>query len=258
MGRIKRALYEGFLYFHLMVQGMNRENIFKSDAMKKCYIELVEKYMVIYDIEIYNFVIMDNHAHILAKVSSIKNMSKFMQCVNSQFARAYNKANNRVGHVFRDRFASKPIDTFAYFVRCLIYISLNPVKAKLVEDPADYKYSGVGTYEKNENLISQYGDNDEMAKEFEKFKDLEVPRKEKYYYLKNKEYLFENPKKVILEVFETTIKLDSLDREQRVSKGKATLIMDQLKDRTCLTKIVLKEKLKNSFPAYYKMLFGNN
>ena len=71
-----------------------------------------------------------------------------MQKVNSIYARYYNyMENNRVGYVFRDRFISEPITTEKYLIKCIKYIHMNPVKAKIVQEMNEYKFSSYKFYE---------------------------------------------------------------------------------------------------------------
>jgi len=49
----------------------------------------------------------------------------------------YNKKNERVGHLFQERFKSEPCNDMEYFTTLLRYIHQNPVKAGIVEDAAD-------------------------------------------------------------------------------------------------------------------------
>ena len=77
---------------------------------------------------------MDNHVHILLLCNSIKEMSKFMQNVNTRFALYYNDVNERVGYVFRDRFLSEPIKNKEHLFSCISYIHYNPVVAGISKD----------------------------------------------------------------------------------------------------------------------------
>lgn len=145
MNRVARGNYENG-FFHVMVQGINRKYIFEKTINKEEYLRLLLKYKYKFNILLLAYCIMDNHAHILLYTDEISEMSRYMRIVNSIFARNYNKAFNRVGYVFRDRFNSEYIDSEDYLLKCLNYIHMNPVKAKMVENPADYKFSTYNNY----------------------------------------------------------------------------------------------------------------
>ena len=64
-------------FFHVMVQGVNKEYIFEENKYKERYIKLIKNAKK-YDIEIIAFCIMDNHAHLLIYTLDTKKLSEFM------------------------------------------------------------------------------------------------------------------------------------------------------------------------------------
>ena len=128
-------------YFHVIVQGYEKQYIFDANYFKKKYIELLRKEMNNYEVELLEYCIMDNHAHILLFCQQIEQMSKYMKSVNIQYAILYNRETNRVGYVFRDRFLSEPIMSEKHLYNCIGYIHMNPVKAKITTSPEDYPFS---------------------------------------------------------------------------------------------------------------------
>ncbi len=129
-------------FFHVIIQGHRKEYIFQKKKYIKKYIEIIKKYLGKYQIKIIAFCIMNNHAHFLIKVEKIEELSKFMHQINFSYAAYYNyMEEGRVGHVYRDRFLSEPITTKRYLIQCIKYIHFNPVKAKIVDNCKDYKYS---------------------------------------------------------------------------------------------------------------------
>ena len=62
------------------------------------------------------------------------------------YARYYKKKYKRTGHVFEDRFKHFHIETEAYLLECGRYIERNPVRAKMVEDPKNYRWSSHSYY----------------------------------------------------------------------------------------------------------------
>ena len=146
MARLPRKCYDTS-FFHIIVQGINKEYIFNEETYKKQYLKIVNKYKEETNIEILAYCIMSNHAHILLYTEKIEKMSKFMQKVNAQYAQYYNYMNKgRVGYVFRDRYISEGIKDEKYLINCINYIHNNPIKANIVERCQDYKYSSYKDY----------------------------------------------------------------------------------------------------------------
>ena len=151
MSRIARNKYKAS-FFHVIVQGINREYIFEEEKYIKEYLRLLKKYEKQFDICIIAYCIMNNHAHILLAINNIEEMSKFMQKVNSIYAQYYNYIKKRVGYVYRGRFVSELIIDRRYFIKCINYIHQNPVKALIVERAEEYKYSSYNEYFNNKNI----------------------------------------------------------------------------------------------------------
>lgn len=137
-----------------MVQGINKENIYSKEQYKLKYVELIKKYSKKHSVVIISYCIMDNHAHILTYSEDIKKISLFMKELDTEYAVYYNKINNRVGYVFRNRFNSKPIYDQNYLLKCIKYIHMNPVKAGIVKEEKHYKFSSYNDYISQKGLIN--------------------------------------------------------------------------------------------------------
>lgn len=98
---------------------------------------------------------MSNHAHFLTYTEKSENLSKFMQKLNTSYSRFYNKKNNRVGYVFRDRYYSQEILSEKQLYNCLKYIHNNPVKANIVKEMSEYKYSSYNEFIGEKEIITE-------------------------------------------------------------------------------------------------------
>ena len=145
MPRIARKYLIGKV-FHIMVQGLNKEYIFEKTSYKEKYKKLLKENIKKYNIKIIAYCIMNNHAHVLIYSENINRISKFMQRINTIYALYYNKIEKRVGYVFRDRFNIQVIDDEEHLKNCIVYIHQNPVKAYLINNIGDYKYSSYNEY----------------------------------------------------------------------------------------------------------------
>ena len=144
-------------FYHVIVQGINREYIFDTDLNIEKYKELIisKKYMS--NIEILAYCIMNNHAHFLIYCEKIEHLSKFMQKLNISYSRFYNRINKRVGYVFRDRYLSQNILNKRQLYNCLNYIHNNPVKAGIVKNVSEYQYSSYYEFFNKKNIITEKG-----------------------------------------------------------------------------------------------------
>ena len=126
--------------------------------------------------------------------------------------------NNRVGYVFRDRYVSEPITSKRYFIQCIKYIHMNPVKAKIVSSMEEYQFSSYRFYLKKyqhynkEREILSYQDYQEICckKEVEeKFFDIDIEKNDEVIYNAIKRFLKFN-KIELYQIFSNREKLKEL------------------------------------------------
>ena len=136
-------------FIHVVTKGIKREFIFYKEKYKNEYISLLNKYLnEVKELEMLAYCIMDNHAHILTYITDINKLSEFMKKLNTAYAIYYNEKEEREGYVFANRYYTQAIKDEIHVLACIKYIHENPVKAGLVSNPKEYKYS---SYEKMKN-----------------------------------------------------------------------------------------------------------
>jgi len=110
-----------------------------------------------YNAVIYSYVLMDNHYHFLLETKKA-NLSKFMKYLNTSYTIYFNKRHKRAGHLLQGRYKRILVDKDAYLLELTRYIHLNPVRAKIVENPEDYKFSSYKYYtnKENQNFIDTF------------------------------------------------------------------------------------------------------
>lgn len=84
---------------------------------------------------------MTNHFHLLVQTPE-PNLSRGMHWLNTAYVIWFNRRHERSGHLYAGRFKSFLIEKESYFTAVLRYVVLNPVRAKMVRRPDDYRWSG--------------------------------------------------------------------------------------------------------------------
>jgi putative transposase len=84
---------------------------------------------------------MDNHTHLLLTPNSEQALSSLMQSVGQRYTQSYNYFHKHTGTVWEGRYKSTVVQSDRYLLACMAYIDLNPVRAGMVRDPADYLWS---------------------------------------------------------------------------------------------------------------------
>jgi REP element-mobilizing transposase RayT len=129
---------------HVMIRGIERGEIVGGVKDRKEFIERMGALANETGTKIYGWALMANHAHILLR-SGPKGLPRYMRRLLSSYAIYYNKAHQRHGHVFQNRYKSIVCDEEPYFMELVRYIHLNPLRAKLVHSLAqldDYPWCG--------------------------------------------------------------------------------------------------------------------
>jgi len=129
-----------------MIRGNNKKRIFHCEDDFGYFIYLVKDNKRKYSLEIYHYVLMSNHVHMIIKSPTGKNLSDAMKRLNVTYTRYYRKKYEGIGHFFQDRFKSFLIQNGKYLLECGRYIELNPVRAGVVKKPEDYKWGSYMAY----------------------------------------------------------------------------------------------------------------
>jgi putative transposase len=150
MTRQWRIGYEGALY-HVLSRGNEGRDIFADDNDRKVFVELLGRMCHRFSIELYAYVLMNNHFHLLLKTPQ-NNLSKSMQWFIGTYTRFYNIQWARSGHLFQGRFKSFLVENDAYLLQLSYYIHRNPLRAGMVRRLADYRWSSYRQYAYNDKI----------------------------------------------------------------------------------------------------------
>lgn len=124
-----------------MQRGNNRRDCFASDSDFKAYANWLSEAGSEFGVDIHAWVFMTNHVHLLLTPVANDSISRCMQYLGRHYVRYFNHRYGRTGTLFEGRFKSSVVQTTGYFLACQRYIELNPVRAGMVADPADYSWS---------------------------------------------------------------------------------------------------------------------
>jgi REP element-mobilizing transposase RayT len=130
---------------HVVCRGVNESKIFKRSADYNKMLKLLKKAKKEFNFSLYSYSLMPNHVHFQIKTKNIT-IPQIMHYLNGCYGSYFNHRHKRSGHLFQDRYYASLIDTEFYFWAVSAYIDLNPVRARLVEKPEDYKWGSYQFY----------------------------------------------------------------------------------------------------------------
>jgi putative transposase len=142
--RTARVVLEGIAH-HVTSRGNFRYNVFIDDTDRLKYLKLLDEYSKEYALSLYAFCLMDNHVHLIVVPERPDSLAKAMQYTQMSYSNYFNKKQRRNGHLWQSRFYSCPLDE-QHAIEAVRYVERNPVRAKMVDKPWEYKWSSALTH----------------------------------------------------------------------------------------------------------------
>jgi putative transposase len=140
MARLPRLTVPGYPH-HIIQRGNNRQPIFADRADYELLLGLIDEHARKQQVAIHAYVLMSNHLHLLATPETAAGIPQMMQAIGRRYVRNYNLRHARSGTLWEGRYRSTLIQAERYLLACMVYIDLNPVRAGMVADPAEYAWS---------------------------------------------------------------------------------------------------------------------
>lgn len=126
---------------HVRQRGNNRCAIFGDDSDYEVFLAMLQSAVQRYRVAVHGFTLMTTHTHLLLTPTCEQGTSKTMQQLGICYVLYFNQKYNRVGTLWTGRFKAKAINDERYWLTCLRYIELNPVRASIVMRPDQYRWS---------------------------------------------------------------------------------------------------------------------
>ena len=140
MARQPRNFVSG-IPVHLIQRGNNRSACFFQPRDYRTYLEKLQQCSRQFDVSIHNYVLMTNHVHLLVTPESAFGISLMMHSLGTYYVHYVNRHYERTGTLWEGRYKDCLIDTDSYFLTVSRYIELNPVRAGICQNPAQYLWS---------------------------------------------------------------------------------------------------------------------
>lgn len=139
MARPLRIELAGGLY-HITARGDRREAIFFDDADRLAWLKLLGDVCDRFNWRCHTFCQMTNHYHLVIETPD-GNLARGMRQLNGVYTQHINRQYARVGHLFQGRYKGILVEKDSYLLELARYVVLNPVRAGMVDDAADWPWS---------------------------------------------------------------------------------------------------------------------
>lgn len=125
---------------HVTQRAAGKEPLFLEKDDYLSMLVLLKETSQDFSLEMYSFCLMPNHIHLLFSTKE-SNLYDAMRELFSRYAMKFNKKYERKGHLFAGPYRQAVCMDDSYLLAASIYIHLNPVKAGMVKNPQDYRWS---------------------------------------------------------------------------------------------------------------------
>lgn len=126
---------------HVVQRGINREPCFFAEEDYYVYLHWLEKAATDWRCYIHAYALMTNHVHVLVTPETETGIANLMQAIGRRYVQYINRSYRRTGSLWEGRYKSGLIQAESYLLTCMRYIELNPVRAVMVQDPGQYRWS---------------------------------------------------------------------------------------------------------------------
>jgi len=139
--RLARLVVPG-LPHHVTQRGNRREVIFLEDGDQEIYRDLLAEQARKAQVEVWAYCLMPNHVHLILAPRTADGLGRAVGEAHRRYTNFVNARGRWTGHLFQSRFSSVAMDE-AHLLTAVRYVSLNPVRARLVPRAEDWPWSSV-------------------------------------------------------------------------------------------------------------------
>jgi REP element-mobilizing transposase RayT len=124
----------------VIARGNARQPIVVDDTDRGFFLRVLDQVVKRFSWLCHAYCLMDNHYHLVIE-TPLPNLPSGMRQLNGRYAQRFNERHDRCGHVFESRYRSILVERESYLLELCRYVVLNPVRARLCDDPAVWPWS---------------------------------------------------------------------------------------------------------------------
>ena len=139
---------------HITQRGNFKQTVFEDDNDRRKYLTWIQEYSNKYKLSLLAYCLMSNHIHFIAVPHSRDSLARTFNTAHMRYAQYANKKMQHSGHLWQGRFFSCILDE-QHLIAATRYVERNPVRAKLVNKPWQWKWSSAAVHtQKGKSLLS--------------------------------------------------------------------------------------------------------
>jgi len=144
MPRSARCVLPGLAY-HVTQRGTDHQRVFFTAADRRTYLGLLKENLEDCEVRVWAYCLMTNHVHLVVVPEREDSLAVLFRRVHGRYAQYVNARRRRSGHLWQNRFFSCPLSA-SHQWKALAYVERNPVRAGMVDNAADYRWSSAAAH----------------------------------------------------------------------------------------------------------------
>ena len=141
MARLARVVIPGLPY-HVTQRGNGRARTFFRDEDYACYLSFLTEAARLAEVAVWSWVLMPNHVHLILVPSDADGLRRALALTHRRYAGHIHAREKLTGHFWQGRYGAVVMDE-PHLLAAIRYVAQNPVRARLVDRPADWRWSSV-------------------------------------------------------------------------------------------------------------------
>lgn len=130
---------------HVTQRGNHRQRVFLEEGDYALYRDLLAEHCAANGVAVWSYCLMPNHVHLILAPNDSSGLSRAIGEAHRRDSGTINARLRVTGHLFQGRFGSVAMDE-SHLLAAFRYVAMNPVKANLVKQPADWPWSSANAH----------------------------------------------------------------------------------------------------------------
>lgn len=130
---------------HVTQRGVDRRTTFTTDDDRLTYLRLLRENLADAQVRVFGWCLMSNHVHLVVLPQKENSLSVLFRRLHGRYAQYFNARWGRTGHLWQNRFFGCALGA-THLRAALAYVDRNPVRAKIVEEAAAYRWSSAAAH----------------------------------------------------------------------------------------------------------------
>ncbi|CAM2150048.1 transposase [Pararobbsia alpina] len=126
---------------HVILRGLDNQSAFVDAEDYALFLDCLRAASRDHSLAVHAYSLMPSAVHLLVTPREETSLPKAMQAVGRRYVAHFNRRYGRRGTLWEGRYRATVLESERYFLLCSRLVELRPVRAQIVADPVDYKWT---------------------------------------------------------------------------------------------------------------------